>query len=179
MLNDNVLAHGGRLTFPGLRHHQIAYVTNDLDRALRQFSESMGLERYYLIDTQQEPSHPGQPALKIALVRSAGTEFEIIQPLGYNDAVWSSALPADGSFTLKFHHLGVTVDGPVEEFERYRATWDAQHHPIVVDGWAGDMARWFYTDERATLGHYLEHCWFSDELKAHMAGAVPTCPKAP
>lgn len=148
MLNDNVLAHGGRLTLPGLRHHQIAYVTNDIDRALRQFSESMGLERYYLIDTQQgEPSHPGQPALKIALVRSAGTEFEIIQPLGYNDAVWSSALPADGSFTLKFHHLGVTVDGPVEEFERYRSTWDAT--PPDRRGWvAGDGALVLYRRAR-------------------------------
>lgn len=62
----------------------------------------------------------------------------------------------------------------MEDFERYRATWDIEKHPIVVGGWAGDDARWFYTDERATLSHYVEHCWFSDLLTNFMKGVVPT-----
>src|SRR3546814_14136002 len=74
--------------------------------------------------------------------------FELIEPLGYNDSVWSDSLPKNGTFALQFHHVAATVHGTMEEFERYRATWDIEKHPIVVDGWAGDDARWFYTDER-------------------------------
>lgn len=161
------------LTFPGLRHHQIAYVTTDMDEALRRLDEAFGLTRFYVFDTISQPSHPNQPALKIALVRTADVEFEVIQPLGSNDAVYSDPLPKDGSFSLQFHHIAATIDGTVEDFERYRAGIDTAAHPIVVDGWAGADARWFYTDERATLGHFVEHCWFSPRLIAIMDEAVP------
>ncbi len=164
---------GGMLSFPNLRAHQIAYVTTDLDEALRRIDQAFELERYFFINTRDNPTHPDQPPLRIALVRTAGTELEVIEPLGPGAEVWSECLPTDGSFALKFHHIATTVHGTMEDFERYRATWDDSTHPVVVDGWAGDDARWFYTDERATLGHFLEHCWFSDELTAYMAGQVP------
>jgi hypothetical protein len=62
----------------------------------------------------------------------------------------------------------------LDDFERYRATWDVAKHPIVVDGHSGDEARWFYTDERSSLGHFIEHCWFSAGLTSYMKGVVPT-----
>lgn len=161
------------LTFPTLKHHQIAYVTTDMDEALRRLDASFGLTRFYVFDTVSTQSHPDQPALKIALVRTAGTEFEVIQPLGSHDAVYSDPLPKDGSFALLFHHIAATVHGSMEDFARYRAGIDTKEHPIVVDGWAGDDARWFYTDERATLGHFIEHCWFSPKITEMMNTAVP------
>jgi hypothetical protein len=164
---------GGMLSFPNMRQHQIAYVTTNMDEALRRIDEAFELERYHLMSTVETPSHPNQPPLRIALVRTAGTELEVIEPLGPGAEVWSDPLPKDGSFALQFHHFATTVYGSLEDFERYRATWDESRHPIVVDGWAGDDARWFYTDERATLGHFIEHCWFSEPLTAHMAGLVP------
>lgn len=161
------------LTFPGLRHHQIAYVTTDLDEALRRLDKGFGLERFHVFDTVTQQSHEGQAALKIAMVRTAGTEFEVIEPLGYNDAVWSDPLPKDGSFALLFHHIAVTVHGTLADFERYRAGIDEREHPIVVDGWGGDDVRWIYTDERATLGHFVEHCWFSPKITAYMSSQIP------
>jgi len=167
---------GGMFTFPGLRHSQIAYVTTNLDEALRRIDAAFELERYYFIDTRKNPTHPDQPPLRIALVRTARTEFEVIEPLGPGAEVWSDPLPKDGSFALQFHHFAVVLDGTLTDFARYRASWDSERHPVVVDGYAGDDARWFYTDERATLGHFVEHCWFSDSLTTYMAGAVPTLP---
>lgn len=161
------------LTFPSLKHHQLAYVTTDLDEALSRLDKAFGLSRFYVFNTVDQPSHPDQPALKIALVRTGGTEFEVIQPLGSNDAVYSDPLPKDGSFALLFHHVAFTVHGTMADFEAYRASIDTAEHPIVVDGWMADQVRWFYTDERATLGHYIEHCWFSPELAAFMAESVP------
>ena len=162
------------LGFPGLRHHQIAYVTTDLDEALRRVDDAYGLDRHFRISTRENPTHPDQPPLDLALVRAGGTEFELIQPLGAGAEVWSAPLPADGRFALMFHHIAFTVDGSIDDFERYRATWDAERHPVVVDGWSGNDARWFYTDERETLGHLVEHCWFSDGLKEYMKGTIPT-----
>lgn len=161
------------LTFPNLKHHQMAYVTTDLDEALRRMDEAFGLSAFLVLNTVDNPTHPEQPALKLALVRTAGTEFEVIQPLGYNDAVYSDPLPKDGSFAMLFHHIGVTVHGTLEDFEEYRAGIDTQAHPIVVDGWFADKVRWFYTDDRATVGHYIEHCWFSPEITAMMNAQVP------
>ena len=40
----------------------------------------------------------------------------------------------------------------------------------------GDVpgVRFIYTDERAIVGHYVEHVWFGAELEAQLAAAVPT-----
>src|SRR3546814_11624798 len=92
------LSPGPMLTFPHLRVHQIAYVTTDLDEALKRVEDAFGLSQYYFINTLEQPSHPQQPGLRIALVRTAGTEFELIEPLGYNDSVWSDSLPKNGTF---------------------------------------------------------------------------------
>ena len=167
------------LIFPSLRHHQIAYVTTDLDEALRRLDKAFGLDQYFFINTAEQPTYPEQPALKIALVRAAGTEFEVIKPLGYKDELWSDPLPKTGEFALKFHHIAVTVHGALEDYERYRASFDESEHPIVTEGWAGEDARWFYTDERATLGHFIEHCWFSSALSGYMSSVVPVLPRAP
>jgi hypothetical protein len=165
------------LTFPGLKHHQIAYVTTDMDEALRRLDKAFGLDSFYFIDTEIMRSYEGQPSLLIALVRTGGTEFEVILPRGKGSELWSDPLPKDGSFALLFHHIAFTVHGTMQDYERYRASFDVETHPIVTEGWSGNDARWFYTDERATLGHFIEHCWFSPEITAYMTGQIPVLSK--
>jgi len=165
------------LTFPGLRHHQIAYVTTDMDEALRRLDKAFRLDKFYFIDTIAQRSYEGQPPLKIALVRTGSTEFEVIQPMGAGAALWSDPLPKDGSYALLFHHIAFTVDGTMQDYERYRASFETGDHPVVTEGWAGDDARWFYTDERQTLGHFIEHCWFSPALTGFMNDAIPVLSK--
>jgi len=48
----------------------------------------------------------------------------------------------------------------------------------VYRGGMGEVMRFAYTDERATLGHYIEHVWFDPGFYAQMAGAVPVYPAA-
>jgi len=38
------------------------------------------------------------------------------------------------------------------------------------------MLRYIYTDERETLGHFIEHVWMSPELLAQMRAVVPRYP---
>jgi hypothetical protein len=163
------------LKLSGLHHHQLAYVTTDLDEALLRLEKAYGLDRYFFIDTLAEPSYPEQPALKIAMVRMGGTELEIIQAIGPRAELWSDPLPKTGSFALMFHHIAFTVPGTKADYERYRASFDMRKHPVVTEGSVGDKAYWFYTDERATFGHYIEYCWFSQEVSNDMNGAVPRC----
>src|SRR3546814_7482767 len=80
MVSGNHLSPGPMLTFPHLRLHQIAYVTTDLDEALRRVEDAFGLSQYYFINTLEQLSHPQQPGLRIALVSTAGTEFARIEP---------------------------------------------------------------------------------------------------
>src|SRR3546814_10824331 len=70
------LSPGPMLTFPHLRVHQIAYVTTDLDEALKRVEDAFGLRQYYFINTLEQPSHPQQPGLRLALVRTAGRSEE-------------------------------------------------------------------------------------------------------
>ena len=51
-----------------------------------------------------------------------------------------------------------------------RAEMQAQGCALVIDGQAPHgVARYFYTDHRAMLGHYIEHIWYSPPGLAHMA----------
>ena len=112
------------LTYGKLKHHQVAYVTTDLDEALRRLDEAYGIDRSFVMHTAEHPVEPPQPPMKLAMVRTAGTEFEIIQPLDPNDHIYTDPLPKDGSFALVFHHIAVTVHGTPEDFEAYRASID-------------------------------------------------------
>lgn len=40
----------------------------------------------------------------------------------------------------------------------------------------GEMMRFIYTDERRTLGHYVEHVWLAPEVYAQLLAATPTYP---
>jgi hypothetical protein len=72
--------------------------------------------------------------------------------------------------------LAIRVEGSIEDWERHRAAIDTTRHPIVYQGSLGELLRFFYTDERATLGHYVEHVWMSAELLQQLSSAIPTYP---
>jgi hypothetical protein len=161
------------------KHHQIAYVTNDMDRALNVFSKDYGVARFYPLLTGAEPPRPDGLHLKVGLANVNGTEVELIQPLGETRNLYSDALPADGRFTLELHHLCIRIAGNLEDWQRHRASIDEKAHPIALEGAYGDYLRVLYTDERDRLGHYLEHLWMSPFVLEKMAELVPSFPTAP
>jgi len=161
---------------PNTQHSQIAYVTNDLDAAAALLEKQYAVPGFYKFDTSGV-AQPGDPQLRIGLARVGGVEIELIEPQGITASLFSEPLPARGSgLAIKFHHVAIRIDGPLGNWERHRAAIDTARHPIVYQGALGDMLRYFYTDERATLGHYVEHVWMSAELLAQLAVAVPTYP---
>ncbi|HEY3827202.1 MAG TPA: VOC family protein [Bryobacteraceae bacterium] len=158
------------------RHHQIAYVTNDLDKALELFSRDFGVSRFYPLVTGDEPVPAGGIWMKAALANVNGTEIEIIQPLGDGENLFSTALPKDRGFALVLHHVCIRITGGIENWEVHRASIDETIHPVAMESAYGDFLRILYTDERASLGHYLEHMWMSPFVVDAMAQRVPKFP---
>ena len=115
--------------------------------------------------------------LRLALCHVGGVEIELIEPQGSATNLFSEVLPRGGAeLLIRFHHVAIRIDGPFENWERHRAAIDTVQHPIAYQGALGDMLRYFYTDERTTLGHYVEHVWMSPELLAQLGAAIPTYP---
>jgi hypothetical protein len=164
---------------PNARHSQIAYVTNDLDAAAGLFEREYGAPGFYKFDNKQV-AQPGDPQLRIGLARVGGVEIELIEPLGSTAPIFSRHLPEDGTeLAIRFHHVAIRIDGSLDDWERHRAAIDTRRHPIAYQGALGDLLRFFYTDERTTLGHYVEHVWMSPELLEQLKAAVPTYPPQP
>jgi len=56
------------------------------------------------------------------------------------------------------------------------ASIDPKTHPVIWSGSLGDVMRFAYTDERALLGHYVEHVWMHADLRDQITGVVPVFP---
>lgn len=147
---------------------QIAYVCTDLTQAIAHFSQKEKVSKWVELRELPIEVQPGKQAiLNVGLAFVGATQIELIQPVGGHDAIYRDALPAQG-FALRFHHLAQLIESE-EAFERQRSELAAQGTAIPVDGQSPGMARYFYTDRRATLGHYMEHIWYSPTGLAHMA----------
>ena len=160
------------------RHSQIAYVTNDLDRALAVWRDEFDVPAFHVFTNDMpglESSHPFQ--LKIALANVGGTEIELIEPLHGTAPLHAEPLPADGSFAMCFHHVAMRIEGTLADFEAHMASLDPVNHRVVWTGGFADMMRYAYTDERRTLGHYIEHVWFDAAFYEQLAAAIPVYPE--
>lgn len=163
---------------PGARHSQIAYVTNDLDRALAVWRDTFGVPAFFVFANDTPGLMSSQPyQLKIALANVGGTEIELIEPLHGSAPLHAEVLPADGSFAMCFHHVAMRIAGDLAAYEAHMASLDPALHPVVWSGGLGDLMRFAYTDERATLGHYVEHVWFDADFYGQMASAIPVYPE--
>jgi len=162
---------------PNSRHSQIAYVTNDIEAAARVFEDQYGAPGFYhFSNVGPGVEIGGGPQLKIALARVGGVEIELIEPIGETAPLFKDVLPAGSGLAIRFHHVAIRIDGSKENWEAHAASIDRARHPVVFEGSLGDDLRFFYTDERATLGHYVEHVWMSPQLFAQVTAATPSYP---
>ena len=112
----------------------------------------------------------------IGLGGIGGVEIELIEPLRGTAPLHAEPLPTDGSFAIRFHHVAMRIDGALADYEAHMASLDPVLHPVVWTGAMGDVMRYAYTDERATLGHYVEHVWFDAGFYGQLAAAIPVYP---
>ncbi len=164
---------------PSAHHHQIAYVTNDLDRAMVLFERDYGAPGFFAFSNLESgAAKPGDPNLRIALAHINGIEIELIEPIGDTAPLFSAPLAPGPGLDIRFHHVAIRIEGPIVNWDAHAASIDTRTHPIVFEGGLGDDLRFFYTDETARIGHYVEHVWMSPTMLAQIDAVRPRYPAA-
>ncbi len=161
---------------PNARHNQIAYVTNDMERALSVFRDDYGVPAFHVFANDTPGLIQSDDArLRIALALVGGVEIELIEPQGDTAPLFSAVL-SGGGFAIRFHHIACRIDGTLADYDAHMASIDTAAHPIAWYGAMGDLMRFAYTDERALLGHYVEHVWMRPDLRAQLSAVIPSYP---
>jgi hypothetical protein len=155
---------------------QVAWVTSDLELAMKQFKELYGIPEFYVLETQFDAEvrgEQGQMHLQVALANVDNVQLELIRPLGSSlEHLYRDSLPSGGGGPV-FHHICVQVHGDLAAWDAYYSKL-SQERSVIYMGKGGPGVRFVYTDERETLGMYLEHVWFSPEHAAALRAKIPT-----
>lgn len=85
-------------------HFQIAYATNDIDRACALFADRYGIAEYRRLEGQMKSG--GHIHVELAWV--GGTMIELLTASGPGSSLYVGRLPQDG-FAIRHHHLGYMV----------------------------------------------------------------------
>lgn len=138
-------------------YYQVGYVTNDFERALRQFGETHGIRNFLERRDACFPTSEDRSAhCHIALAYVGSTEIEVIHPVDGDVGIYREYLPKD-EFVVRFHHISRlhdTEQAIAEEFERVKTAGI----DIPINGRETDFGSWyFYADYREQLGHFLEN----------------------
>jgi hypothetical protein len=146
-------------------HFQVAYATNDIDRACGLFTERFGIKAFRRLEGQL---HAGGD-FRIELGWAGGVMYELCTASGAGQEVFMAGLPTD-RFVIRHHHLGYYV--PTED------AWDALQGEIARSGCKVILS----TDtpgflrvrliEVPELGHCLEY-FLLEEGGVEFLNAVP------
>jgi hypothetical protein len=154
---------------------QTAWVTNNMDAALDIFARDYGVANWFQRRNTQLQTGPEKFAtVNLALARRGNVELELIHPLGGADEVYAHMLQgAPDEVRIRFHHICYLVPTP-EALERVRLAAPLRGRAIVLSGASANGASYLYTDDRSTIGHYVEYIYCSPEYRARLETIIPT-----
>lgn len=155
---------------------QLGYVTNDRQRAIESFHYFFGINSFLLIEARYSAWVEGQEGwmnLRLAFANVDNMQIEIIEPVEDLGLLYGRVLPPGCEFAMALHHLRQLVPGSLENWENHRAALESEQRNIVYYGDVGPDGRFVYTDERARLGHYVEHMWMGHQTLRYFAENVP------
>jgi Glyoxalase/Bleomycin resistance protein/Dioxygenase superfamily len=140
---------------------QMAYVTNDIEEAVKRMKALYGLKNFLWVPEVTVSFGHGRAAItEVALAYAGDTQIEIIRHLGGSEKLYQEGLGGSG-FQLAFHHEGQLVSNR-EIFEKIKATWRMRDFSFALEG-ENKILHYCYVDTRAILGHYVEYAWFTPD----------------
>jgi hypothetical protein len=146
---------------------QLGYVTTDLDRAVGQLTDRYGLERVVRVPSEGAQFFKGDQrapfAARFAMGARGGLVVELIEPVSGEVGFYRDALPADGSFGVRLHHLAMFVPTGETEWERLREVLAEAGLRVDYTFLIPGRVRAAYIDTRAELGHFIEVCQIEQE----------------
>ena len=86
-------------------HFQMAYVTNDIDRACALLKDGLGIAGF----TELGGALPEGGQIRAMFAWVGTVMYEVIEASGPGSAIFSDRLPAGGDFVLRHHHLGFLI----------------------------------------------------------------------
>jgi len=132
-------------------HFQIAYATNDIDRACDLFAAQMGISAFRRLEGEL----PAGGHIRVELAWVGAVMIELLTASGPGSAIYMDRLPTQPGFALRHHHLGYLVNDV--------AQWDALLAKAAQAGFAvphqndnAGFLRSCFVDA-TPLGHYLEY----------------------
>jgi hypothetical protein len=131
-------------------HFQMAYATNDIERAQDLFSSRLGIREF----CRMEGPNAAGGQIRVELAWVGTIMYELISASGPGSEIFMGRLPDGDDFKLRHHHLGYLVHD--------QSQWDALEAEAARAGlpivWksvnAGFMTSCFV--DVPELGHYLE-----------------------
>lgn len=143
-------------------HYQNAYVTHDLDKAMKLVSDRYGKIDWIVFEPDmmlRTPQGEKRSSVRAALGWAGGLQLELIQPgTGYQDH-YLPFLPEDKNDpTPRFNHIAVRRD----DLDAMRAEIEQLGLPVAFEGEVPGLV-YVYLDARESLGHYFEYVWASPE----------------
>lgn len=135
-------------------HFQMAYVTNDLDRACALFGEQLGIGAFAELGGAMPEG--GEIEARFAWVGTL--MYEIIAARGPGSAIYMDRMPRGSGFTLMHHHLGFLIGSEAE--------WNGVLANAARQGWAVPYRNANPLTEVCFIAvpglpHYLEYLWAS------------------
>lgn len=145
---------------------QIAYATNDIERAKALFQQQLGITEFRCLSGQLADG--GHIHVELAWV--GNTMYELLTASGEGSELYMRQLPAD-DFAIRHHHFGFLIHSEAE--------WEALQQKIVTENWhmpslshtVGFMRSCFV--ECPVLGHYFEYLWPEPAGLAFLEQQVP------
>jgi catechol 2,3-dioxygenase-like lactoylglutathione lyase family enzyme len=132
-------------------HFQMAYATNDIERAKRLFGERLGVREW----KQLAGPLPSGGQIHVELAWVGSIMYELITATGEGSALYMDRLPHTQSFHVKHHHLGYLIRSQAE-WEALLAGAERHGWPLVHQSHTAGFMQSCFIDAPA-LGHYLEY----------------------
>ncbi len=147
-------------------HFQVAYATNDIDRARALLAERYGIERFQRLEGPLAAG--GRIRVELAWVGSV--MYELMTASGEGSAIYMDRLDDSDAFQIRHHHLGYLVADAAQWRGLLNQIEAKRHRMPHVGNSPGFMDSCFV--EAPELGHYLEYIFPSPAGLAFLE-AVP------
>lgn len=127
---------------------QIAYATNDVERAAAVFKNRFGTGAFSVFDFDG--------VMKLRLAFAGQVMIELIQPINDPTGLYTGWIAGSEAFALRHHHFGVLVNSK-DELAAIRAAHVDSGTAVAAEGSMPGSLDFLYVDTTVQLGHYLEY----------------------
>jgi hypothetical protein len=150
---------------------QMAYVTNQLDRAMQQLGPMYGIPHFYRRQGMEMSLPGGSCVVNVCVAYRGQVQLEIFEPCGGNDEMFRRLLSDSDDFQVCFHHEARRVVSS-EQFSKTRDWLIEMGYPLLYDN-VNSLRRCIYADTRPLLGHITEYLWYTPEGEIFFREEIP------